>query len=137
MTDERRMMASKSTVCFSIAGGGQAVLNFLHRFLGHDDVPTVTADDIAAKSRQGESFALLDVREADEWEAARIPGAMWIPLGELPQRMHELPGDREIICVCRSGGRSELAVRLLRANGYESSNLQGGMLDWPGEVESS
>lgn len=136
MADERRMMANKSTVRFSIARGGKEVLNLLQRLLGHDDVPTVTADDIAAKSRQGESFALLDVREADEWEAARIPGAMWIPLGELPQRLHELPTDREIICICRSGNRSALASRLLRASGYKTSNLQGGMLDWSGDVES-
>lgn len=111
-------------------------MNFLHHLLGDDDVPSVTAADVAEKLAHGESFTLLDVREADEWEAARIPGAMWIPLGELPYRMGELPTDREIICVCRSGGRSELATKLLRAGDYEASNLLGGMLQWMGEVES-
>lgn len=110
-------------------------MNFLHHLLGDDDVPSVTAADVAEKLAHGESFTLLDVREADEWEAARIPGAMWIPLGELPQRLHEVPADREIICVCHSGGRSEMAARLLEANGYTTRNLQGGMLQWSGEVE--
>lgn len=110
-------------------------MNFFQRMMGHGGVPVVTADDVAARARRGDAFTLLDVREADEWGAARIPGAMWIPLGELPQRLHEVPADREIICVCHSGGRSEMAARLLEANGYTTRNLQGGMLQWSGEVE--
>lgn len=98
-------------------------------------IPTVTTEEVADKLRQGESYTLLDVREADEWEGGHIPGAIWIPLGELQQRLHELPNDREIVCVCRSGNRSAWATGLLAAHGYKASNMQGGMLNWSGDIE--
>lgn len=98
-------------------------------------MPSVAAGEVVEKQDRGEPCAILDVREADEWESGHIPGATWIPLGELSKRLDELPKDREIICVCRSGNRSAWATQLLTANGYQASNLQGGMLYWSGEVE--
>jgi rhodanese-related sulfurtransferase len=59
-----------------------------------------------------------------------ISGAKLIPLAQLGSRMKELPKDREIICVCRSGNRSRTAAKKLIAAGYLASNMKGGMLAW-------
>jgi rhodanese-related sulfurtransferase len=75
-------------------------------------------------------FHLLDVREDDEWTAGHIDGAQHIPLGELAARLAELPKERTIVAVCRSGGRSEAAVRGLRKLGYTAENLEGGVNAW-------
>ena len=78
---------------------------------------------------------VLDVREDDEFsgELGHIPGAILIPLRELPERTGEIEAfkDRPIIAVCRSGVRSTTAAAILTGLGFESvSNLKGGMLDW-------
>jgi rhodanese-related sulfurtransferase len=84
----------------------------------------VQAADVA-----GEAF-LLDVREDDEWSAGHIEGALHVPLMTLPQRMAEVPSDREVVVVCRVGGRSEQAVHFLVQNGIDAFNLDGGMFAW-------
>lgn len=73
---------------------------------------------------------ILDVREQREWDAGHAPAALHIPLGELPQRLAELPRDRRVVAVCRSGGRSSTAVKALRGAGLEAENLDGGMNAW-------
>ena len=73
---------------------------------------------------------LLDVREDDEWQAGHIEGAQHIPLGELGERIGELPKDRPIVAVCRSGSRSGAAVRGLKQLGYDAENLDGGVTAW-------
>ena len=70
---------------------------------------------------------VLDVREPDEWELGTLPGALLIPQGEIVSRMGEVPKDRPVLCVCRSGGRSYNVAAFLAFNGYESANLEGGM----------
>ncbi len=85
-----------------------------------------------AKSRMGQKNKpyLLDVRQPEEYRSERIQGAKLIPLGELEKRMHELPKNQEIICICRSGNRSGTAARRLTEAGYTVSNLNGGMIAW-------
>jgi len=73
---------------------------------------------------------LLDVREDDEWQAGHIEGAQHIPLGELGDRVGELPTGRQIVAVCRSGSRSAAAVRGLKQLGYDALNLDGGVTAW-------
>lgn len=74
---------------------------------------------------------LIDVREPDEWAEARIPGARLIPLGELAERLDELPRDATIILQCRSGNRSRSATQALREAGFARAvNLRGGILAW-------
>jgi rhodanese-related sulfurtransferase len=74
---------------------------------------------------------LLDVREPDEWEAGHAPGAHHLPMMEVPARMAEIPGDTEVVVVCRSGGRSGQVVSYLMGNGWENvRNLDGGMQSW-------
>jgi rhodanese-related sulfurtransferase len=74
---------------------------------------------------------LLDVREPWEYEQKHIPGSVLIPLAELPQRLRELPGDRDIYVHCRIGGRSARAVEFLRDAGWPRSvNVLGGIEAW-------
>ena len=75
----------------------------------------------------GDGF-LLDVREAFELAVESVPGAVNIPLGQLRARLGELPRDREILVVCRSGQRAYSATRMLLQKGFIARNLSGGML---------
>lgn len=81
-------------------------------------------------SKRRGDFHLLDVREDDEWTAGHIDGAQHIPLAQLAARLSELPKEKTVVAVCRSGGRSEAAVRGLRRLGYEAENLEGGVNAW-------
>jgi rhodanese-related sulfurtransferase len=96
-----------------------------------DRVPEVSADDGHRMVEEG--AMLLDVREADEWDAGHAPAAAWIPMGELSGRADELPRDRAIVAICRSGSRSRVVAEALRGAGYEAVNLDGGMRAWAGE----
>lgn len=87
--------------------------------------------DPAEASQRVESGALLlDVREPDEWSAGHAPEATWIPMRELGGRQAELPADRPIVVVCRSGERSGRVTVALRRAGYDAANLSGGLLAW-------
>lgn len=74
---------------------------------------------------------ILDVRQPDEWAAGHIPNATLIPLPELADRVNEVPSDREVIIVCRSGNRSAQARDLLKEAGFTNvTSMAGGMNDW-------
>lgn len=75
---------------------------------------------------------LLDVREPDEWQAGHAPQAYHIPLGDLESRWSEIPAGKEVICVCRGGGRSARAAAALATVGLPTVNLAGGMRAWDG-----
>jgi rhodanese-related sulfurtransferase len=77
-----------------------------------------------------EGAVLVDVREQEEWQVGRAPQAVHIPLGELGSRAAELPADRKLVMVCRSGGRSGVAAESLVNRGLEALNLAGGMQAW-------
>ncbi|GIE96527.1 sulfurtransferase [Paractinoplanes rishiriensis] len=88
-------------------------------------MPSVTADEVATDAY------LIDVREPDEWAAGHAPGAHHLPMMEIPARMSEVPTDREVVVVCRSGGRSGQVVAYLMGNGWDNvHNLDGGMQSW-------
>jgi len=90
-------------------------------------VPEVTAVD--AESGQA-GHILLDVRNADEWEAGHAPSAQWTPLPELESVRFQLPMNRRIVCVCRSGARSARAAEALISWGFDAVNMTGGMQAW-------
>jgi rhodanese-related sulfurtransferase len=90
-------------------------------------VPEVSAVD--AESGQA-GHILLDVRNADEWDAGHAPSAQWVPLRELEGVRFQLPMNRRIVCVCRSGARSARAVEQLMSWGFEAANRVGGMKAW-------
>ena len=71
---------------------------------------------------------LLDVRNPEELAVESVPGAVNIPLPTLRQRLGELPREREILVICRSGQRAYYATRILLQNGFKARNLSGGML---------
>lgn len=73
---------------------------------------------------------LLDVREAEEWQAGHAPDAVHLPLSELMARADEVPADRDVYVICRAGGRSEQAAGYLNQLGRTSLNVVGGMIAW-------
>lgn len=77
-----------------------------------------------------EQLDIIDVREPQEWDAGRIEGAVHIPLGDLEMRLDQINRDREIVTVCRSGGRSTQAAQLLTARGFRAASMDGGMQAW-------
>jgi rhodanese-related sulfurtransferase len=80
---------------------------------------------------QNENFLLLDVRTPAEFlQDGRVAQSTLIPLQELEQRLNELPTDKPIVCICRSGNRSATACDLLRSRGYEAINVAGGIRAW-------
>jgi rhodanese-related sulfurtransferase len=83
-----------------------------------------------ARALIGAGGLLIDVREDDEWDAGHVPGALHIPLGQLVERADELPDDRRLVVVCRSGARSARATAFLASSGFEAFNLAGGMHAW-------
>lgn len=95
--------------------------------------PTEVSVSDAASMRADGAF-MLDVREPDEWTAGHIPGATLIPLGQLAGRIAEVPRDRMVVTVCRSGNRSAQAREILRAAGFEAvASMAGGMNEWTAE----
>ncbi len=101
-------------------------------------VPEISVRELKRKLEAHAPFLLLDVREPNEYEIARIVGAKLIPLGELPARLGEIEKEREIVIHCHSGVRSAHAVQLLRNAGFEKAfNLTGGIDAWSREIDSS
>ena len=82
---------------------------------------------------------LIDVREPHEWNAGHIEGATHIPMNQVQQRLAEIPKDREVVMICRSGGRSgHVQEHLIRSAGYTRvKNLVGGRQRWAREVDPS
>jgi rhodanese-related sulfurtransferase len=86
--------------------------------------------DQAHQMRSDGAF-MLDVREPDEWNSGHIPGATLIPLGQLPDRVNELPVDQKIVVVCRSGNRSATGRDILLNAGFDQvTSMAGGMNQW-------
>ncbi len=93
----------------------------------------VSANEVAKRRAAGDAFLLLDVRERDEFERARIADTTLIPLGELGDRLSELAEwkDKPIVVHCKSGGRSADACRILLGAGFtDVANLSGGIEAW-------
>ena len=95
----------------------------------------ITAKEVQKRIENGEIVNLIDVREVDEVQAGHIPDITHIPLGLLEFRMHELDKNKPYILVCRSGGRSGQATQYLQSQGFDVTNMRGGMLSWEGKVE--
>jgi len=92
-------------------------------------VPATTVDALP-DPLPGE-VAVLDVREPYEWAAGHVPGAVHIPMAELPRRGDLVPAG-QVLVVCRSGSRSAYATAFLNQRGSDATNLAGGMKAWAG-----
>ncbi|HEX2610587.1 MAG TPA: MBL fold metallo-hydrolase [Gemmatimonadales bacterium] len=90
-------------------------------------LPTIAVADLTDGKK---NHVVVDVRAEAEWNAGHIPGSVNIPLGELEQRLGELPRD-ELVVHCQSGGRAAIAASLLRARGFRGVQLfSGGFAEW-------
>jgi adenylyltransferase/sulfurtransferase len=98
----------------------------------------ITATELKQRLDRGDKLRIIDVREPNEWQINRIPGAELIPLGEVPRRYAELDPEEEIVVQCKMGGRSAKAADFLRSVGFKRVlNLKGGILDWIDKVDPS
>ena len=85
------------------------------------------------KTRKTDDYNLIDVRQPREYEGGHLPGAVLIPLGELPERLEELDSRKPTITYCGSGARSRAAAAILADNGFsEVFNMSGGIREWEG-----
>jgi adenylyltransferase/sulfurtransferase len=100
-------------------------------------IPQISVKDLKARRDAGEDVFLLDVREPYEYQIAQIGGTL-IPQNDVPNRLAEIPRDREIVVQCRSGARSQRIAELLKQAGYRDVvNLAGGILAWSDEIDPS
>ena len=97
-------------------------------FAGMVAANNLHGDMAVAHWDQTKGAFLLDVRDPVELVVEKVPGAVHIPLGQLRSRFGELPKDREILVICRSGGRAYFATRILASHGYTARVISGGTL---------
>ena len=99
----------------------------------------MTVEELAALLASGEQPFVLDVREPPELQTAPYPFPVHpLPMREVPQRLAEIPTDREVVVACRSGHRSATVVQFLRRNGVPRAvNLEGGVLAWSHRIDPS
>jgi len=97
---------------------------------GLESVPTPEVGPAAAKAQLDGGGVLLDVRETVEWAAGHAPGASALPMRLVHERRSELPWDRRILVICRTGGRSAAVTDALNGWGFDAANVAGGMRAW-------
>lgn len=105
------------------------------QLIGGENMKTINPEELQKKLDAGETVLMIDVREPDEVATGMIPGAEHIPLGLVESTYQDLDKTKEYIVICRSGGRSGMACQFLDAQGFDVTNMSGGMLEWQGEVE--
>ncbi|CAN5328504.1 rhodanese-like domain-containing protein [soil metagenome] len=100
-------------------------------------LPEVSAAEAVTAVRAG--AYLIDVREQYEWDAGHAPQAHLVPMSALLERLGDIPAETPLLVICHSGMRSERVTEYLLREGYEASNVAGGMIAWNaagGEIES-
>jgi rhodanese-related sulfurtransferase len=89
----------------------------------------ISVSQAYTKYQNGAFF--LDVRTQEEWNQFHAPNSTLIPLDQLPSRLNEIPKDKEIVVVCRSGNRSAQGRDILVNAGFtQVTSMQGGLTDW-------
>ena len=100
----------------------------------------ITVQELKERLNKGEELEMIDVREPNEWQMQHLEGVKKISLGTLPNSLSDLENlkEKEIVMICRSGGRSGRATQFLQAQGFANvRNLTGGMLAWKQHVDPS
>ena len=97
----------------------------------------ITATELKARLDKGDDLQIIDVREPNEYEAARLEGATLIPLAQVVNRRGEIDESRETVVHCKLGGRSAKAIEALQRAGFAGRllNLKGGITAWSNEVD--
>jgi rhodanese-related sulfurtransferase len=109
-----------------------AFIIYLIALAGRDNgknLPGEVSVDSAYQMYQSGAF-VLDVRTQAEWDEYHAPNTTLIPLDQLQARLSEVPKDREILVVCRSGNRSQQGRDILLAAGYNATSMTGGLKEW-------
>jgi rhodanese-related sulfurtransferase len=96
---------------------------------GSNDLARDISVEEAYKMYQGGIF-VVDVRQQDEWDAYHAPNTTLIPLDQLPNRLSEIPKDKEVLVICHSGNRSKQGRDILLNAGYNAASINGGLLAW-------
>ncbi len=91
-------------------------------------ISEVTVDDLETALQSG--VQLVDVREADEYEAGHVPGAVLVPLTTVPSALDRFAADEPIYVICKTGGRSYRACEFLADQGLAVVNVEGGTMAW-------
>jgi adenylyltransferase/sulfurtransferase len=99
----------------------------------------ITASELKRRIDSGDDLQIIDVREPNEYDIARIPDTKLIPLGQITARMNEIDPARETVVHCKMGGRSAKAIEALKQAGFEGRliNLAGGITAWSNDVDPS
>ncbi|MCU1455513.1 MAG: hypothetical protein JWN46_3659 [Acidimicrobiales bacterium] len=92
------------------------------------EVPEIDVAEAARRHAAGSP--VIDVREPDEYVEGHVPGAPLVPLGEVVERIDEIPTEGEVLVICKSGGRSRRAAEHLRGQGIDAVNIAGGTMAW-------
>lgn len=140
MLGERQRMKSKLlflvlllTSILVACGGGEAVAPAAVENDGIElsQLPqTIDVETVQALQNR-DDVLLIDVREQWEYDEKHIPNITLIPMGEVPNRLDEIPKDKTVILTCRSGNRSGQVTDFLRQNGYANAhNMEGGIIAW-------
>jgi len=98
-------------------------------------IPEISVEDLKAKLDRKEKLQLIDVREPEEHETARIEGSKLIPLATLPQSLASLDKAQDVVVHCHHGGRSARAVQFLKDKGFKAFNLAGGINAWSERID--
>ena len=93
-------------------------------------MPVSEIDVDALAALDTERIQLVDVREPDEFEQARVPGALLIPLMTIPEQLEHLDSSQALYLICASGGRSMNAAEFLDQHGFDAINIAGGTKGW-------
>lgn len=102
------------------------------------DIPEIGPAALKVLLDSAQPPLVLDVRENWEREAARLPGTVDIPMMQVPQRLAELPRDRQIVVMCHGGVRSLKVAHFLAQNGFSQlANLAGGIHAWACDIDPS
>lgn len=99
----------------------------------------ITATELKQRLDRGDDIQLIDVREPNEYDIARLPGTSLIPLAQVVERRGEIDESRETVVHCKGGVRSARAIEALTRAGFRGRlvNLKGGITAWSNEVDPS
>jgi phage shock protein E len=115
------MVAIVAFIVYLIASGGGS---------SNSSLASSVSTDEAYKMYQQSSTFTVDVRTQEEWDEYHAPNTTLIPLDELQNRLSEVPKDKQILVVCRSGNRSQQGRDILLSAGYNAASMAGGLKEW-------
>jgi len=94
-------------------------------------IKEIEAPQLAQMMDENEDLLIIDVREMHEINRGTIKGAIPMPMATVPLRLNEIPRDRDVVFICRSGARSGQVCMFLGQHGFDNAiNLRGGMIGW-------